>query len=150
MGTLLRTIVGNTSRMQICIVLITVAIVTAQRGEGGGRRRGQRERELEIGGSASYQTRLNQMCWSWYQNNIKTECNQLEYNMPGGTIQIYNNIADPKECNKKCVDFEDERCIYWTMRKDIYRCWLFGYADEFDVPPSNQEIYVSGVRCPPE
>merc|ERR1712002_183584 len=156
MGTLLRTIIGNTSRMQIFLVLITVAIVTAQeRGGGRGGRRGQRPFEiggagLIAGGSDLYQERQDQICRSWYQNEIKTGCKATRNNSPWRTldvVQLPPNATFPS-CNLACVGFEDDRCKFWAMNELTKECLLIGYPKRFTLS-SNAIVYVSGVSCAP-
>merc|ERR1712002_1090947 len=133
MGTLLRTIIGNTSRMQIFLVLITVAIVTAQeRGGGGGGRRGLRQRPIEIRGAGL----------------IAGGCNTTRNNSPWRTLDVVQLPPKAKfsDCNLACVGFEDDRCKFWTMNEVTKECVLIGYPTEFNLS-ANAVVYVSGLSC---
>merc|ERR1712126_270520 len=72
---------------------------------------------------------------------IEADCSKTVDNSPGGTIAVEDS-GTPTECNKLCL--QDPMCLFWTMRKDIDKCWLFGFTTKFN---SNTIVYASGVKC---
>jgi len=70
------------------------------------------------------------------------DCSTLLSNSPGEVIKVEYSHT-PTECNGFCI--RDPNCIFWTMRKDIKKCWLFGFTNEF--MGNGEEVYVSGKRC---
>merc|ERR1712215_441865 len=154
MGTLLWTIIWSTSRMQLFLVIFTIAIVTAQRSfeRGGGGFGGQREIQLQtVGGFNQNQFGCPPQCQLGCQPSPSSECQKLRNNSPWGIIKVIQLPANATftACNLQCVAFKDERCKFWTMNEVTQECSLFGYPEKFTVKgATNPVVYVSGFSCP--